>query len=205
MAKHKLPDVNAGSMADIAFLLLIFFLVTTTIEQDNGIFRKIPEDNQQHTAPIHKRNILDISINEANKVLVEDNIESLDDLTQLIIDFIDNGGIINKQDQWYCNYCSGNHNAASSDHPKKAMVSIQTHRKSKYKTYVAVQDKIASAYAQLRNELSAKNYGFEFTTVKQALNKGSYEGNIEKATNAVREIQEMYPLHIAEVQIQKYD
>ena len=72
MAKRSAPEVNAGSMADIAFLLLIFFLVTTTIEKDSGINRKLPPMEEIIDPPIIKeRNIFTVVVNKSNQILVE--------------------------------------------------------------------------------------------------------------------------------------
>ena len=70
--RRGLPEINAGSMADIAFLLLIFFLVTTTMDVDSGIYRKLPPwQNEKDEDPpeIHKRNIFVVLINKNNKIL----------------------------------------------------------------------------------------------------------------------------------------
>ena len=85
MKRKRLSEINAGSMADIAFLLLIFFLVTTTMVDDKGIFRKIPEKNAD-ASPIelHDRNVFDININKNNEILVGNNIIQLNDLHNLV-------------------------------------------------------------------------------------------------------------------------
>lgn len=77
MARNKraIPEINAGSMADIAFLLLIFYLVTTTMDTDKGINRKLPpwdEDLEQDIPPIKERNIFTVLVNSNDQLLVED-------------------------------------------------------------------------------------------------------------------------------------
>ncbi|NRA13058.1 MAG: biopolymer transporter ExbD, partial [Crocinitomicaceae bacterium] len=71
MAKREIPEINAGSMADIAFLLLIFFLVTTTMEKDTAYIRNIPKKLEVKIppAPVEKRNICDIAANNQNQLL----------------------------------------------------------------------------------------------------------------------------------------
>ncbi|MEO6346750.1 MAG: biopolymer transporter ExbD, partial [Aquaticitalea sp.] len=94
MAKRAAPEVNAGSMADIAFLLLIFFLVTTTIETDTGLNRKLPpiDDEQVEPPVIKEKNIFTVNINGRNQLLVENELMDLKDLRQAALEFLDNGG-----------------------------------------------------------------------------------------------------------------
>lgn len=89
------PEVNAGSMADIAFLLLIFFLVTAVIPKDQGIYRKLPKEcppGQDCNIPIPDRNILKIAINANNEIMVDDAVVSVSEVKALAKNFIDNNG-----------------------------------------------------------------------------------------------------------------
>ena len=93
MARRSSPEVNAGSMADIAFLLLIFFLVTTTIETDSGINRKLPPMEEIIDPPIIKeRNIFTVVVNKNNQILVEEKLMNLRNLRSEAVAFLDNGG-----------------------------------------------------------------------------------------------------------------
>ena len=96
MARKELPEINAGSMADIAFLLLIFFLVTTTMDVDSGISRKLSEKPPENYIPpvIKQKNILEVNLNRNNQMLVEDEIMDIKDLKQYTIDFL-------RQWRWY--------------------------------------------------------------------------------------------------------
>lgn len=90
MAKREIPEINAGSMADIAFLLLIFFLVTTTMEKDTAYIRQIPKklENVPPPPPIEERNICLIKANSSNQLMVrKDVIENPDDISDKIIEF----------------------------------------------------------------------------------------------------------------------
>ena len=81
MGRRSAPEVNAGSMADIAFLLLIFFLVTTTIETDSGINRKLPPMEEIIDPPIIKeRNIFTVVVNKNNQILVEEKLMNIQEL-----------------------------------------------------------------------------------------------------------------------------
>ena len=124
MRRRATPEVQAGSMADIAFLLLIFFLVTTTIEKDKGIARQLPPAVQEKTQVIVKnKNLLEIIINAEDELLVENEPTAIKDLQKTVIDFLDNGGIAKGVDG-YCDYCRGSRDPLSSDNPQKAVISI---------------------------------------------------------------------------------
>jgi biopolymer transport protein ExbD len=154
MAKRAAPEVNAGSMADIAFLLLIFFLVTTTIETDSGINRKLPPTDEIVDPPIIKeRNIFTVVVNKDNRLLVEEDIMELSELRQAAMDFLDNGG---GTDEEACNYCQGKKDPSSSDNPEKAIISLKNDRETSYKVYIAVQNELVAAYNDLRDREYAK-------------------------------------------------
>ena len=88
MAKRSAPEVNAGSMADIAFLLLIFFLVTTTIPKDSGITRKLPPiepDNDEEVVIIKQKNIFTVLLNGKDQLLVEDELMELKEFKKAAI------------------------------------------------------------------------------------------------------------------------
>lgn len=90
MAKRDIPEINAGSMADIAFLLLIFFLVTTTMDRDMAFIRNIPKkiDVPIETPPIEKRNICAIKANAQNQLMVRNEfMEDPDEISDRVIDF----------------------------------------------------------------------------------------------------------------------
>ena len=113
MARRSSPEVNAGSMADIAFLLLIFFLVTTTIETDSGISRKLPPMEDVIDTPIIKeRNIFTVVVNKNNDILVEEKPMQLRDVRSAAVKFLDNGGGVGEE---ACDYCQGERDEASSD------------------------------------------------------------------------------------------
>ena len=137
MAKRAAPEVNAGSMADIAFLLLIFFLVTTTITKDKGLLRSLPPiDDTEYEPPIIKqKNLFTVLINGNNQLLVEDEEMPIKDLRQAAIDFLDNGGGTNPAGE-RCDYCQGKRSTESSDHPDKAIISLKQNRETTYERYI---------------------------------------------------------------------
>ena len=93
MAKRDLPEINAGSMADIAFLLLIFFLVTTTMDSDTGLARTLPPivpEDEPPPPPIRERNVFAVLLNSQNQLLVEGELMDISDLKEAAKEFIEN-------------------------------------------------------------------------------------------------------------------
>ncbi len=200
MARRATPEVNAGSMADIAFLLLIFFLVTTTIEKDKGIARQLPPNEEIEDPPIiRQRNLFIVNVNKNDQLLVEEELMELKNLRQAAIDFLDNGGAAAGSPE-YCNYCKGKRNPESSDNPDKAVISVQNDRLTSYKMYIAVQNELVAAYNFLRDRESQRLYGFKFTEVKKAIDEGNYQGNEEAAQEKLEAIQKLFPLKLSEAE-----
>ncbi|GGG34411.1 ExbD/TolR family protein [Bizionia arctica] len=161
MAKRSAPEVNAGSMADIAFLLLIFFLVTTTIETDSGLNRKLPpiDDSTEIPPIIREKNIFQLNVNKNNDLFLktggEEKIIKIKDLRAAAVAFLDNGGGAGTD---ACKRCQGKKNPRSSDNFDKAIISLQNDRATKYDTYIVVQNEIIAAYNELRNREFEKSY-----------------------------------------------
>ena len=154
MAKRAAPEVNAGSMADIAFLLLIFFLVTTTIATDSGLNRKLPPIQDDEVVPpvIKQKNIFQLQVNRNNQLFLktagEEKVIEIKDLRKAAVAFLDNGGGIGED---ACPKCQGAKNPRSSDNFNKAIISLQNDRNTKYSMYIAVQNEILAAYNELRD------------------------------------------------------
>jgi len=197
--------VNAGSMADIAFLLLIFFLVTTTIEQDNGITRKLPrwEENPPEDVIIKKKNIFTVVVNKNDQMLVEDELMELKDLKKAAIEFIDNGGGVGTEGE-KCDYCQGARSAESSDHPSKAIIALKNERETTYSTFVAIQNELGAAYTELRNRESIRMYGAgnTFTSMNAIYKDPKVKDAALKAKldTRLKKIKKMYPLIISEAE-----
>ena len=198
MSRKETPEINAGSMADIAFLLLIFFLVTTTMSVDAGISKKIPQKQENPTdIDINERNILEVNINKNNELFVDGKTIELKELKQIAVNFIDNGGglDINKNS---CNWCNGSKNPSSSDHPTKAIITIKTDRLTTYKTYISSLDILNSAYTHLRNKLSVKLYNQNYASLLDAYKKSNNsDKNIQEKIKLIRE---KYPLLVSDIE-----
>ncbi len=190
------PEVNAGSMADIAFLLLIFFLVTTTIETDAGLDRMLPPiEPPEDNVIIKQKNIFTVNINKSGQLLVEEELTNLKDLRKKAVAFLDNGG------DGTCNYCKGRKDEASSDNPTKAIISLKNDRETKYGTYITVQNELVGAYNELRNREAQRLYGRDFTDMEaEYLNPETPSGIRDDLKDKVQRIQELFPQKLSEAE-----
>ena len=138
------PGVNAGSMADIAFLLLIFFLVTTTIDIDKGIPVKLPPYSEipPETQAMRKRNVYRVVVNANNQLLVRDEQMDIKALKENAMRFISNNG----------------KDPELSVSPKNAIISLQNDRGTNYETYLTVYNELKAAYSALWDDYSMLKY-----------------------------------------------
>jgi biopolymer transport protein ExbD len=200
MARREAPEVNAGSMADIAFLLLIFFLVTTTIETDSGISRKLPEWQPEEQDPpvIKQRNIFQVLVNANNQLLVEDEEMEIEELRQAAVEFLDNGGGTGDE---ACDFCQGAADPASSVNPTKAIISLVNNRGTEYGTYIAVQNELVAAYNQLRDREAQRLFGTSFTEMEARYNDSrTSEGDKETLKGRIELIKDMIPQKLSEAE-----
>ena len=200
--REEVPKVNAGSMADIAFLLLIFFLVTTSIETDSGLDRMLPRIPDLTTSPpvIPERNILPITINGDGELLVDDELINLKELKSLTKAFIDNGGALQGDDR-YCDYCDGERSPESSDSPAEAIVSLKSNRKTSYGVYITVQNELVGAYNELRNREAQRLYKRDFTELEAIyLNPETLQSQKGQLKLKIKNIQQRFPLNLSEAE-----
>ena len=183
MAKRENPEVNAGSMADIAFLLLIFFLVTTTMDVDSGLVRKLPPWNpdQENTDKVKERNVLPVLINKHNQLAVRGNLRDISQLTEEVKEFILNP--MNKEDlsEKYMKEVP----YFGQIEVSKGVVSLQNDKGTEYGRYIEVQNELVRAFDELRDDLARSKFGV------------GYDNLDEEKQDAIREI---YPLAISEAE-----
>lgn len=162
--KRTEGEIPAASLADIAFLILIFFLVTTTIDVDTGIGLVLPPPPQKNEQPppIHKRNMMKILVRSDGSVLVNDKPANIPDIKKEVMDFVDNHG----------------KDPNLSESPDQAVVSIKSDRQTSYNIFVQVMDEVKGAYNQLRDNLSRREYGVPYDMLP---NDGEKQGSIKKA------------------------
>jgi biopolymer transport protein ExbD len=180
MAK-ELGEINASSQADIAFLLLVFFLVTTSMSVDQGLNRTLPPppdpNQEQNTDKINERNVLVVLINKDNQLAIESELSEIDILTDRTIEFLTNPrGSADLSDQVKASKKleEAMSKQAKEDEIKnyrrlvtecgdpdisKGVVSLQNDRGTKYETYIAVQNAIVAAFNICRDKFSKEHFG----------------------------------------------
>lgn len=179
------PEINGGSLADIAFLLLIFFLVTTTMNVDTGLARMLPampEDKHQDTEQdVKERNIFTVLINKSDRLLVEGMPMEVNMLREVAKEFIANP-----------------HNDPKLPEKQlvevdffgkvevgKGVISLQNDRGTSYKMYMLVQNELVAAYNELRDEISKAKFGKVYDALPEDQQKA---------------VQKIYPQRISEAE-----
>jgi biopolymer transport protein ExbD len=145
-------EIPGSSLADIAFLLLIFFLVTTTINVDTGIglvLPPIPDDTEP--PPIRERNMLKILVGAQGQILINEEVTSMVEVRQKVKDFVMNP--LNDPNL--------------SESPDMAIVSIKTDRRTPYNAFVDMLDEVKGAYLELRNQESMARFGIPYRALEQ--------------------------------------
>ena len=137
-----------------------------------------------------------VLINKDGELLVQDKPMDIDDLHQAALDFIDNGGGSGSNT---CSYCMGPKDPKSSENPKKAVVSLQYDRQTKYGKYIAVQNEVMAAYNELRDRIAQSEYGVKFSQLEQdATDDRKSDAEKENAKKKRERVRELYPLNISE-------
>lgn len=155
------PEINAGSMADIAFLLLIFFLVTTTMDVDTGLRRLLPPPINPDTPPpppIRERNVFVVLIDMNDRLLVQGQLGDIRTLREETRLFISNPYNDPKKPDKFME----NIDLLGEVERSRGVVSLQNDRGTSYEIYVAVQNELAAAFNDIRNELTQEKFGVRF-------------------------------------------
>lgn len=177
------PELNAGSMADIAFLLLVFFLMTTTMDDDMGMMRILPDPDQNKEAEILRRNVLEVWVNADDQIMIEGELVTIDQVTKVTRDFILNRNEDVDLPEKKLKYVPFFGDVMVS----KQVISLQNDKETSYRTYLQVQNELVRAYSELRDELSYKKFGRTFEELKKANRK-----------NECQAIKMIYPQRISE-------
>jgi hypothetical protein len=195
MARRNAPEINAGSMADIAFLLLIFFLVTTTMDVDTGLTRKLPppiEEPIEDIPEVKQRNVFQVLVNANDELLVEG--EPI---------------LVSKLREEAKNFIVGDPTFTNPEMPEgkmtevpvlgqmmvsKQIVSSQNDRGTSYEMYIKVQNELVGAYNEVRDEYAQQKFG---KTMKRLEKEAGSSKEAELQVDAVKDV---YPQRISEAE-----
>lgn len=188
MASRKPPEINASSMADIAFLLLVFFLVTTTMDSDFGLARRLPPPvpDDIEDIDVKQRNVFEILVNANDELLVEGDLMQVTELRDAAKEFIvnpTNAEDLPEKVVKEIPLLGGNVMVS------KQVISLQNDNGTSYDIYIQVQNELVAAYRELRNELAERKFGKSFDALVEA--------NEEDKVDAIRAF---YPQRISEAE-----
>ncbi len=187
---RKLDEINSSSMADISFLLLIFFLVTTSMDISTGLTRRLPPplppDQQPEDVDIKKRNIFVVKINSLNQLLVqgeEMNIQYLKERAKEFVKNEDNRSHLPEK------FADEFETLGIIEYTRDHVISVQNDVDTQYQAYIDVQNELVAAYNELRNELSMEKFGKKFEELEEKQKK---------------DVQKVYPQKISEAEPKNY-
>ena len=192
MAKRnrKVPGINASSTADIAFMLLIFFLITTSMDTDRGLARRLPpppeNDQQKNDVIIKERNILQVRINKDDQLMVGGEWFDIKQLREKAKEFISNPNDDPNMPEKHAKHLPFFGDVMIAD---KHVISVQNDVGTSYDMYIQVQNELVAAYNELRDELANSQFGKSFAECS------------EDEKNAIIEY---YPQKISEAEPKKY-
>ena len=188
--KRKTSEINSSSMADIAFLLLIFFLVTTSMGSTTGLTRRLPPplppDVDIPPVDINKRNLFIVKVNSQNQLLVQGNEITIKELRVKAKEFIRNdANDLTLPEKSKVNIPLLGEIEITKEH----VISLQNDVDTQYQAYIDVQNELVAAYSELRNELSKSKFGKEYSELDEPHQKA---------------IQAAYPQKISEAEPKNY-
>lgn len=192
MAKgnRKVPDINSSSTADIAFLLLIFFLITTSMDTDRGLARRLPpppdKEQKDESDKVKERNVLEVFLNKDDQLMCGGEYITIGQLREKAKEFIDNPNNDETKPEKHSIQVPFFGNVMVTE---KHVISLRCDRGTSYKAYLAVQNELAGAYNDLRDKLAQEKWGKNYLD----LNKDEQK--------AIRDI---YPQKISEAEPKKY-
>ena len=166
--KRKIPEINAGSMADIAFLLLIFFLVATTMNTATGIQRVLPPWVETADAPpIKERNLMQVKVNQYDQIQVQGKLVHLSQVKDLAKDFILNVGDSEELPEKVVTDIE----LVGSYPVSEGVISLQNDRGTSYDMYIKVQNELTRAFNEIRDNVARERFGASFEELDEAKRK----------------------------------
>ncbi|MCB9071494.1 MAG: biopolymer transporter ExbD [Prevotellaceae bacterium] len=193
MGKRKVQEINASSMADIAFLLLIFFLVTTTMSVDKGLSRRLPPplppNMEKPDIDVKKRNIFIVLVNSNNQLLVQGeplDVKQLKEKAKLFIQNEANDASLPEKVPVEVEFDGIKETVLTT---KNHVISLQNDRGTQYQKYIEVQNELVAAYNELRNDMAQARFGMKYDELDEDRQKA---------------IQTVYPQKISEAEPKNY-
>ncbi|MDR1114667.1 MAG: biopolymer transporter ExbD [Tannerella sp.] len=188
--KRKVPGINGASSADIAFMLLLFFLLTTSMDTDQGLPRRLPrppETNKMEEQQVNKRNILTVMVSSDNRIMCASEEVSLAQLRERAKEFIENpNNSETLPEKEAIDIPFFGTQMVTANH----IISLQCDRGTRYQTYIDVQNELAAAYNDLRDVISRRQFDKPF--------KGLDDEDQRQA------VMKYYPQKISEAEPQRY-
>lgn len=171
MGKKKVPEINGSSMADISFMLLIFFLTATTMETDKGLFRMLPPyqdpSKQQEDVKVLDKDLFVVLVNKDDKLMVEKKPMHSRELRKTLKDFLMNMNN-DLEDKQYPGYTEENIPGIGRVKVTKAIVSIQNDRGTSYQKFIEIQNEVVGAYNEVKDYYSLKYFKRNFNDLKES-------------------------------------
>ena len=189
MGKRSVQEINASSMADIAFLLLIFFLVTTTMSVDKGLSRRLPpplppDQKEKTDVEVNQRNTFVVLINSRNQVLAQNEFMDVSELRAKVKEFIKNEGNDPHLPELLPMDVEIDGHIEQVMTTSNHIISLQNDRGTTYQKYIEVQNELVAAYNEARDEYSRQRFGIgynELTEERQAAVQKIYPQKISEA------------------------
>lgn len=182
--KRKVPQINGSSTADISFILLLFFLLTTSMGSDSGLARQlppaVPPDQQDVSIDVNRRNIMRVNVNNRGQILANGEVVNLDGLREKVIEFVlnenDRADLAERTVETFPL-------VGAQKVTKNHVISLTNTVDTRYSDYILVQNELTKAYLQIRDQQSKKLFGV----------------SLEKADTQQQEVLiKMYPQNISE-------
>ena len=166
---RRVPEINSSSTADIAFLLLIFFLMTTSMDTDMGLPRRLPEwaadGRKPETVEVRERNVLSVRLDADDRLWCDERLVGLAELHAVAREFVGNPEGREDLPERVATEVPG---LGTVEVTKNHVILLSCHREATYKAYVALQDELAGVYEELRNELSRRRWGQDYADLAPA-------------------------------------
>ncbi len=165
---RKTPEVNSGSMADISFLLLTFFLLTSSINTDQGISRKLPPPPDDTKAPdINKRNVLQVLVNMGDMLMVNGQQSDISTLKDDAVKFLTNP----TNDPNMSEQKEEEIGSLGVVRKSKGIISLQNDRGTSYGMYIKVQNELTKAVNEIRDKMAMDKFGKKYEDLDDELKK----------------------------------